>query len=69
MDEGEEKRHLLRLWLRDDTRADEWGAVPEALKATWEDAFLDNGEAEEWPVLPQKDRGFVVEQRRSSGFA
>jgi hypothetical protein len=69
VDEGEEKRHLLRLWLRDDTRADEWGAVPEALKATWEDAFLDNGEAEEWPVLPQKDRDFVVEQRRSSGFA
>ncbi|KAI5784319.1 hypothetical protein FPQ18DRAFT_418225 [Pyronema domesticum] len=67
-DEGKNKRHLLRLWLRDETRAEKWGEVPEVIKGPWMEAFGNVGE-EVWPVAPQKDREFVVEQRRSSGFA
>ncbi|KAI5811902.1 hypothetical protein BZA77DRAFT_253974 [Pyronema omphalodes] len=67
-DRGADKRHLLRLWLRDEERREEWGEVPEVLRSTWLEAFGDVGE-EVWPVVPQMDREFVVEQRRSSGFA
>ena len=65
------RRHLLRLRLRDDDRAAEWGFVPDALRATWDDAFgpAPPGVAEQWPVEPVRDRAFVIEQRRSSGFA
>ncbi|CCX30019.1 Similar to hypothetical protein [Tuber melanosporum Mel28]; acc. no. XP_002835447 [Pyronema omphalodes CBS 100304] len=67
-DSPEEKRHLLRLWLRDDSRAEKWGEIPEVLRPTWNEAYENYGE-EVWPVQPQRDRTFVIEQRRSSGFA
>ncbi|KAI5855505.1 hypothetical protein BZA05DRAFT_241548 [Tricharina praecox] len=70
-EEPEERRHLLRLWLRDDKRAREWGNVPEELMAPWRDAFEGEGEmgVENWPVEPVREFAFVTEQRRSSGHA
>lgn len=69
--EPTQRRHLLRLWLRDDDRAAQWGFVPDALRRPWDEAFgpAPSGMAEQWPVEPVRDRAFVVEQRRSSGFA
>lgn len=67
-DDAEQRRHLLRLWLRDENRTREWGGIPKECKLPWDEAFEGEGE-EVWPIEPVREHGFVTEQRRSSGHA
>jgi len=64
-----QRRHLLRLWLRDDSRAQDWGRIPEPLLPAWREAFEGDLGEECWPVEPVREFAFVTEQRRSSGHA
>ena len=60
-----QRRHLLRLWLRDEALA--W-ATPEPLKAAWDTAYGGTDISEEnWPLDPIRDRDHVTTQLRSSG--
>jgi hypothetical protein len=60
-----QKRHLLRLWLRDEELA--WD-TPLVLKPAWETAYgSDDIQEERWPLVPILDRDHVTTQRRSSG--
>ena len=71
-DSKDKKRHLMRLWLRDDEKAKLFGTevMPEALKGYWEEAFgYQEGEVESWPTRPIAEKNFVCEQRRSCGHA
>lgn len=61
----DQKRHLLRLWLRSEEHAWE---TPECLKSAWKVAYGDdNTSTEKWPTVPIIDRDHVTTQRRSSG--
>jgi hypothetical protein len=59
------KRHLLRLWLRNEALA--W-KTPEPLEAAWGAAFGGADFSEEkWPLEPILDSHHVTTQQRSSG--
>lgn len=61
----DQKRHLLRLWLRSEEHAWE---TPDCLKSAWNVAYGDNDISTElWPIEPITDRDHVTTQRRSSG--
>jgi hypothetical protein len=62
------RRHLLRLWLRND-ETEKYGPIPAELKASWDDAFNHAGRPQLWPLEPIKDRDYVIKQTRSSGHA
>lgn len=67
-----QRRHLMRLWLRDDDKATMCGTdvIPDALKGYWEDAFAEKeSEVQGWPTEPIAEKKFVCEQRRSCGHA
>ncbi|RPA98688.1 Clavaminate synthase-like protein [Choiromyces venosus 120613-1] len=60
-----QKRHLLRLWLRNEELA--W-KTPEVLQSAWRVAYgSDDVSEEKWPIEPIMDRDHVTTQRRSSG--
>ncbi|KAG0127738.1 hypothetical protein HOY82DRAFT_62812 [Tuber indicum] len=60
-----QKRHLLRLWLRNEELA--W-KTPEVLQSAWNVAYgSDDVSEEKWPIEPILDRDHVTTQRRSSG--
>jgi len=60
-----QKRHLLRLWLRNEELAWE---TPEVLRSAWDAAYAsDDVSEEQWPIVPIMDRDHVTTQRRSSG--
>lgn len=61
----DQKRHLLRLWLRNEEHAWE---TPDCLKSAWNVAYGDDDiSTEKWPIEPIIDRDHVTTQRRSSG--
>ncbi|PWW73184.1 Clavaminate synthase-like protein [Tuber magnatum] len=60
----DQKRHLLRLWLRNELA---W-ETPEVLRSAWNVAYGSEDVSEEqWPIEPITDRDHVTTQRRSSG--
>jgi len=65
-DSSDRKRHLLRLWLRNDATEKKW-EIPKQLQASWQDAFDLGGRAQLWPVEPITEREYVSNQQRSSG--
>jgi len=62
------RRHLLRLWLRNDASEKRW-PIPEELQASWYDAFDHAGREQLWPIQPIKDRAYICNQQRSSGHS
>ncbi|KAG9239331.1 hypothetical protein BJ875DRAFT_365839 [Amylocarpus encephaloides] len=67
-DSAEEKRHLIRLWLRNEATENAW-PIPEDLKTQWNDAFEHVGRPQLWPLEPIRDQGYISTQQRSSGHA
>lgn len=65
-DSSDRKRHLLRLWLRNDATEKHW-PVPEVLQASWNDAFVHAERPQLWPIEPIRDRDYIINQQRSSG--
>ena len=64
-DTPENKRHLVRVWLRDEGAGN--GSVPPQLESLWDHAFVQDGWRQQWPLEPIKDRPFITVQTRSSG--
>jgi Taurine catabolism dioxygenase TauD, TfdA family len=60
------RRHLLRLWLRNDGTEQNW-PIPAELQAAWNDAFNHAGRSQLWPVEPIREREYIANQQRSSG--
>jgi hypothetical protein len=60
------RRHLLRLWLRNDATERDW-PIPAELKVAWDNAFDHAGRPQLWPVEPIRDRDYIANQQRSSG--
>jgi len=60
------RRHLLRLWLRNDETEKNW-IIPEELEAAWTEAFDHASRPQLWPVEPIRDRRYIANQQRSSG--
>jgi hypothetical protein len=65
-DSPDRRRHLLRLWLRNDATEKSW-PIPEELQSSWKDAFNHAGRPQLWPIEPIKDRDYVSNRQRSSG--
>jgi hypothetical protein len=65
-DSPDRRRHLLRLWLRNDATEKNW-PIPEELQASWNDAFNHGGRPQLWPIEPIRDRDYISSQQRSSG--
>lgn len=65
-DSTDHKRHLLRLWLRNDATEKHW-PVPAELQAYWSDAFEHAERPQLWPIEPIRDRDYIINQQRSSG--
>lgn len=63
-DSATQKRHLVRLWLRDPAEA--W-PLPAELQEQWNNAYGENARPEKWPVSPIRDFAHITTQRRSSG--
>jgi hypothetical protein len=62
------RRHLIRLWLRNDATEKAW-PIPEELQTFWNDAFDHAGRPQLWPIEPISDRDYISNQQRSSGHA
>jgi hypothetical protein len=62
------RRHLIRLWLRNDDTEKGW-PIPEELQAAWDEAFNHAGRSQLWPVDPIRERAYIANQQRSSGHA
>jgi len=64
------RRHLVRLWLRNDDTVKHW-PIPEELQAgtAWNEAFDHAGKSQLWPVAPIRERAYIANQQRSSGHA
>ncbi|PVH70324.1 Clavaminate synthase-like protein [Cadophora sp. DSE1049] len=60
------RRHLLRLWLRNDDTVSGW-PLPSELQASFEDAFEHAGRSQLWPIQPITERAYICNQQRSSG--
>jgi hypothetical protein len=67
-DSPNNRRHLLRLWLRNDATEKNW-PIPEELQVSWNNAFDHAGRPQLWPVEPIRERDYAVNQQRSSGHA
>lgn len=67
-DSSAHRRHLLRLWLRNDATEQNW-PIPEELRASWDDAFHHVGRPQLWPIEPIRDREYICNRQRSSGHA
>ena len=67
-DSPENRRHILRLWLRNDATEQNW-SIPGDLVAAWEAAFDHAGRQQLWPVEPINDRDYITNQQRSSGHS
>jgi len=67
-DSPDRRRHLLRLWLRNDATERNW-PIPEELQASWNNAFDHVGRPQLWPVEPIRERDYIANQQRSSGHA
>ncbi|KAG0645687.1 Taurine hydroxylase SAT17 [Hyphodiscus hymeniophilus] len=65
-DAPDSRRHLLRLWLRNDATVKGW-TIPEELQGAWKDAYDHQGRAQLWPVETIKDREYIINQQRASG--
>jgi hypothetical protein len=65
-DSPDRRRHLLRLWLRNDATKENW-PLPEELQASWKDAFDHAGRPQLWPIEPITDQEYISNQQRSSG--
>jgi hypothetical protein len=67
-DTQDKRRHLLRLWLRNDETEKGW-PVPEELQASWKEAFNHAGRPQLWPIEPIRERDYIINQQRSSGHS
>jgi hypothetical protein len=67
-DSPENKRHLIRLWLRNEATENAW-PIPENLQIQWSDAFEHAGRPQLWPLEPIRDQSYISTQQRSSGYA
>ncbi|PMD57402.1 Clavaminate synthase-like protein [Hyaloscypha bicolor E] len=69
-DSPNSRRHLVRLWLRNDDTEKRW-PIPEELQAgtAWNEAFDHAGRSQLWPVAPIRERAYIANQQRSSGHA
>jgi hypothetical protein len=65
-DSPDRRRHLLRLWLRNDATERDW-PIPEELRASWDNAFNHAGRPQLWPIEPIRERDYIANQQRSSG--
>lgn len=65
-DSPDRRRHLLRLWLRNNETEKNW-PIPAELQAAWSEAFDHAGRPQLWPIEPIRDRGYIANQQRSSG--
>ena len=65
-DSLDNRRHLLRLWLRSEIRR---AAVPQELRSMWDDAFVHNGRAQLWPLEPIVEQNYICNRQRPCGHA
>ncbi len=65
-DSPDRRRHLLRIWLRNDITERNW-PIPEELQASWNEAFNHAGRPQLWPIEPIREREYIINQQRSSG--
>ncbi|KAH6723798.1 hypothetical protein BKA61DRAFT_664521 [Leptodontidium sp. MPI-SDFR-AT-0119] len=65
-DAPDHRRHLVRLWLRNDATESGW-PIPGELQASFEDAFEHAGRSQLWPLKPISDREYICNQQRSCG--
>ena len=67
-DSADRRRHLVRLWLRNDDTEKLW-PIPAELEAgtAWNKAFDTAGKTQRWPVEPIRERAYIANQQRSSG--
>lgn len=65
-DSPAKKRHLLRLWLRNESTETEW-KTPRELKSLCDDAFEHAGRPQLWPIEPIRELAYIFNQQRSSG--
>ena len=67
-DSPNKKRHLLRLWLRNDA-TESSVQIPKELKSSWDDAFKHEGRPQLWPIEPIRELAYIFNQQRSSGHS
>ncbi|KAL2075195.1 hypothetical protein VTL71DRAFT_137 [Oculimacula yallundae] len=67
-DAPDHRRHLIRLWLRNDSTEAGW-PIPAELRPSFEDAFEHAGRKQLWPLEPIRHREYICNQRRSSGHS
>jgi hypothetical protein len=65
-DSSANKRHLIRLWLRNEVTEKEW-PIPRELEPKWTDAFEHAGRPQLWPLEPIRDNNYICARQRSSG--
>lgn len=58
-DDGSHKRHLVRLWCRNETEG--W-KLPNALKMAWARVFEDNEREDIWDIEPPRWNGRLLRQ-------
>lgn len=63
-DSASHRRHLVRIWLHNDTLA--W-AIPPKIRQPWDEAFGDDSKQLTWPLEPITDRAYISTQQRASG--
>jgi hypothetical protein len=62
---GQQRRHLVRLWLRSPQRG--WD-MPPKLRMAWDRVYADlPGEPEEWQLDPELTAERVVQRQSSCG--
>jgi hypothetical protein len=66
-DSSAEKRHLIRVWLRNEETEKDW-PIPEDLAPKWIDAFEHSGRSQLWPLEPIRENSYICAQQRSSGY-
>jgi hypothetical protein len=67
-DSPKDRRHLIRLWLRNAETETLW-PIPETLQPQWNDSFQHAGRPQLWPSEPIKDHSYISAQQRASGHA
>lgn len=65
-DTATEKRHLVRLWIHNDTET--W-PIPSALRERWEESYGEKGPDQQWPLRPITDKEYISTQQRGSGHS
>ncbi|KAG4442198.1 hypothetical protein IFR05_002308 [Cadophora sp. M221] len=65
-DAPDHRRHLVRLWLRNDATETGW-PTPAELTASSGDRFEHAGQSQLWPLEPISSREYICNQQRACG--